>query len=345
MEERTRKIDLLKKGNGYKACLHTHTTVSDGCLTPEETKRIYKEHGYSVVAFSDHQFLVPHNDLSDENFIALTATEMSINEHTVERCFPYEKTYHLNCFSKDKNKDVSPVYCKKPKWEEKAKQYTSEEQRKINYPIRFDQETVQDVLDRLNNDGFLVSLNHPEWSRLDEADYVNLDGLWGVEVFNSICAYKDGLPDTVKPFENLLSRGKNVFPLATDDMHFPQYAFGGFVVLKMPSLTYENVITAMENGDFYASQGPEIYAVSLEGTLLKISCSPAESIRVNTQMRIKKQKRGSEITEAEFDLKDVFDLYEEAKKETGKETYFRITITDKEGKNAYTRAFFLKDLI
>lgn len=36
--------------NRYKANLHCHTTVSDGRLTPEAVKKLYKENGYSVIA-------------------------------------------------------------------------------------------------------------------------------------------------------------------------------------------------------------------------------------------------------------------------------------------------------
>ncbi|MBO5897602.1 MAG: hypothetical protein J6R04_01195 [Clostridia bacterium] len=37
---------LPEKGIFYKANMHTHTTISDGQLTPEEIKEIYKARGY-----------------------------------------------------------------------------------------------------------------------------------------------------------------------------------------------------------------------------------------------------------------------------------------------------------
>ena len=39
----------------FKTNLHTHSTVSDGKLSPEELKEEYKKRGYSVVAFTDHE--------------------------------------------------------------------------------------------------------------------------------------------------------------------------------------------------------------------------------------------------------------------------------------------------
>ena len=71
------KIYLLsEKKNRYKANLHCHSTVSDGCYTPEQLKRIYKERGYAILAITDHEVLVPHNELSDDDFLLLPGYEL-----------------------------------------------------------------------------------------------------------------------------------------------------------------------------------------------------------------------------------------------------------------------------
>ena len=41
----------------YKANLHCHTNISDGRLTPLEVKELYKSHGYSVIAYTDHDII------------------------------------------------------------------------------------------------------------------------------------------------------------------------------------------------------------------------------------------------------------------------------------------------
>ena len=64
------KIQIFPKGNFYKANLHCHTTVSDGRFSPEEIKKLYKEKGYNVVAFTDHRVRCPHLELQDEEFVA-----------------------------------------------------------------------------------------------------------------------------------------------------------------------------------------------------------------------------------------------------------------------------------
>ena len=75
---------LPEGGQFYKANLHLHTTVSDGQMTPEEIKEAYRARGYSILAFTDHEIFVPHNDLTDENFLALNAHEIAVDEITVQ---------------------------------------------------------------------------------------------------------------------------------------------------------------------------------------------------------------------------------------------------------------------
>jgi len=51
-----------------KGCLHTHTTCSDGKLTPQQVARAYEQKGYDFIAFTDHDYLLKPNyrDMYDE---------------------------------------------------------------------------------------------------------------------------------------------------------------------------------------------------------------------------------------------------------------------------------------
>ena len=102
---------LLPDGlNWYRANLHCHTIHSDGFWPPERVKDEYRKAGFSVVAYSDHNVLVPHNDLTDENFVALTATELDVSAQKVpedempfmveNNGWRYRPTHHFNLFSK-----------------------------------------------------------------------------------------------------------------------------------------------------------------------------------------------------------------------------------------------------
>ena len=62
----------------YKANLHCHSTYSDGAKTPEELKEMYRAHGYSILAITDHETPQSHTDLTDEDFLMLTGYECYI---------------------------------------------------------------------------------------------------------------------------------------------------------------------------------------------------------------------------------------------------------------------------
>jgi hypothetical protein len=50
--------------------LHTHTTLSDGTLTPEEVARRYREAGYDFLAFTDHRCLIGEGDEATRKYHA-----------------------------------------------------------------------------------------------------------------------------------------------------------------------------------------------------------------------------------------------------------------------------------
>ena len=92
---------LPGSGNFYKANLHCHTTISDGRKTPEEVRRIYKEQGYSVVAFTDHDVFIPHPELAEEDFLPLNGFEIEINEWN--KPWEHTKSCHGMRECRDKN--------------------------------------------------------------------------------------------------------------------------------------------------------------------------------------------------------------------------------------------------
>ena len=74
---------LLPPVTYYKANLHTHSTVSDGKLTPEQLRSAYKEKGYSILAITDHSVMVEHQHLSQPDFLMITGVEIDVMESFV----------------------------------------------------------------------------------------------------------------------------------------------------------------------------------------------------------------------------------------------------------------------
>ncbi len=269
---------LPKDGNFYKANLHAHSTVSDGRYTPEQIKELYRAKGYHIVAFSDHNTLVPHSELKSEAFLPLTATEIDLHipvSKFTDTCHgSHIPLYHINLFSKDENRTALPSYV-------------------CDYGVSYAQDLITAALD-----GFLVQLNHPRWSYQTAKDYFPLEHLWSLEVYNhtSEQTMLDGWGDY--EYESLCrafyNDGKSL-PVATagDDNHNVYLtddprsdSFGGWTMIKAQSLDYKSIITAMENKDLYATTGPEITELYLDTqNNVHVKCSPAHAVALLTDNR------------------------------------------------------------
>ena len=338
-----RKYLLPKDGNFYKANLHMHTTVSDGNMSPEEVKRVYKEKGYSIVAFTDHEVLVPHNDLADDDFLPITSTEISVNKR--KDCdFAFSKTYHLNLYSEDKNKDWFSVFSQNEMWLNHSYKYITKKQSEIEYMRSYTVESINDIIKKSTEEGFLVSYNHPVWSLQNYSDYIDLKGLWAIEWYNTGCVH-EGYGDTIIPIDDLLKMGENAFPIATDDAHNINDCFGGFVMVKAQELRYDLIFKALKNGDFYSSLGPEIFELYIENGEIYIKTSKVKKIVISSERRYAKSKNITSSDEFVMATFDISDYLKASKLEENKSQYIRITIIDENGLNAHTRAYFLDELM
>lgn len=338
-----KKYLLPQEGKFYKACLHTHTTVSDGQRTPQEVKEAYKAQGYSIVAYTDHEVLVPHNDLADETFLPIVSYEIAINQSERPLPFDYIKAYHLNLYARDKNVKIAPVWKKERVWSTHFLKSVIPEQYDVDYDLAYSTESINEMIRYANEHGFFVSYNHPVWSTQTYPDYAGLKGLWGVEVYNTGCNI-GGYPENDRAFDDLLQQGEHVFPLATDDSHTPYDCFGGWVMVKAAALEYDTVIRALEQGEFYASTGPEIHALTIEDGVVHIECSKTTEVRLTTERRYAMNVRDEQgsITSADFDIKAYLDGNKQENRY--RKGFIRLTVVDEKGNMAYTRAFFEDEL-
>ena len=336
-----RKYLLPKKGHYYKANLHGHSVLSDGTQTPEELKRLYKENGYSVLAITDHDFLRPQNELSDENFIMLTAYEIDIRNYKSDIHRAVRKAVHLNLFAKNQdNTTFIGFHPETVKHLVKRGTVTEDEIKKVKYAgelreLYYSPDIVNNIIKSARENGYLVSLNHPAWSLINYSDYSNYEGIWAVEIYNNECAKMD-YSDDEHVYEEMLRLGKHVFCTATDDNHSPAGTLGGFTMIKSESFDYSSIISAMERGDFYASSGPEIYELYYEDGSIHIECSPVTKISILTIGRrraTKFAKDGELLTSADFKI------------DPERYGYIRLRITDSSGKSAWTNAYYVDELM
>jgi len=294
--------------NLYKANLHSHTTVSDGIWTPEETKEMYKSQGYSVVAFTDHDVIVNHSYLNDESFLAINSCELAVNQNLDEIPWEKQKTYHFNLYSKDPEISLSPPLME------------------MDY---YDINAINGYIKERTEEGFLVCYNHPYWSMQTYEDYSKLKGCFAMEIYNNGCEVTDGYYGyNPQVYDEMLRCGNKLYCFSADDNHCNEGAFGGYTMIGSNSLTYSDIMDSLVRGDFYSTQGPEIYEISLQDDRLKIKCSDVCLIIVYTDSRYCHKIKGNDLNEAEFFLK-------------GNEKYIRIMCRDKNHKDANSNAYWL----
>lgn len=338
---------LLPEGKqAYKANLHSHSTLSDGNLSPEELVKAYREHGYSVLAISDHEFMLDHSDLNTDDFLTLSSYELQIVDHPGIRRGDREKCCHMCIYAK-KPHDVKHVFfnpdaydlrrlCKVPEKIPDMKYIGSPDVQKY-----YDVDLINDIVKTANENGMLVSYNHPTWSLETDAEYCRMKGFYAMEIYNNDCTVGGREEYNARVYDQMLRNGQRLGCVATDDCHdsYPighpkNDNFGGFTYILAESLTYENVIHAMEQGDFYASTGPEIFEISEEGGRIFVKTSEARSISLTTAGRraeTVRASRGETVNEAEFRV-------------LPDDGYIRITVKDWEGNPAWSRGYFTDEI-
>lgn len=338
-----KKYLLPPNGRFYKANLHCHSTVSDGRLTPEEIKKYYMEHGYSVVAYTDHDILIPHDELAEEDFLPLHGYEMEINAYW-DGDFTLTKTCHmcLIALERDNLKQAcwhreNYLFGNAPKYREQAQFYEEEP----DYVRTYTPECISNMMKKGREHGFFVTYNHPVWSMEERDQYINYHNMHAMEICNYGCVvggYDDYVPAI---YDEMLRAGKRIYCIAADDNHNyggvtgpASDSFGGFTMIKADKLDYRTITEALEKGHFYASQGPEIKALWYEDGKLHIECGPVKSIVFSFGTRRTEAfyaPGGEYLTSAQIPVVDNC-------------IYVRVTVTDENGKPANTNAYFVDEL-
>lgn len=332
-----KKYLLPNQGKFFKANLHCHSTISDGCLTPEELKELYKGMGYSVLAYTDHDILLSHQDLTDGEFLALNGLEFEMNERR-DAEFLDRKSTHIClialepdnlkqvCYNREKSyfigngaeyKDQIQFYEDEPDY---YRNHTCED---VSYVIKMGRER-----------GFFVTYNHPTWSLDDYEDYVGYEHMHAMEIVNYGClvgGYEEYNP---RVYDDMLRAGKQIYCISADDNHNATNDSGGaWVMIKADKLEYRTITKALVDGNFYSSQGPEIQELWIEDGYLHIKTSGVKQIMFcfgTRRNRTVLANEGETICEASVKL-------------SKKQNYVRVTVVDHQGRNANTNAYFIQE--
>jgi len=235
-----------QKGKWFKANLHAHTLDSDGDKSFSDRIAEYREHGYHILAITDHE--TPHDvrSLSSKEYLVIGGMET----HPI--CPFEEDKYHLVCLNVPAD---------------------------LTFPEDTDADTRIAVVKKLGGE---VILAHPYWSGFNINHLLAITGYAAIEVYNAT-AGKIGKPISSVHWDDLLAHGRYMPAVAVDDVHGGRDIFMGWTMIKARTLSVRSVLSAIRTGCFYSSCGPIIEDFHIEEKEIVVRCSSAVEIHFISQ--------------------------------------------------------------
>ncbi|MEM2939889.1 MAG: PHP domain-containing protein, partial [Candidatus Bathyarchaeia archaeon] len=169
----------MNKGLWLKGCLHCHSTLSDGVLSPEDVAHFYEERGYTLLSITDH------------NKISKVKEFRGIYHYGIEiskgRC-KLGESYHIVILG-------------------------------IDDPAILNMDDVQSIIDYSKEAGGLAFIAHPYWSNLVHEDLDKLEGYVGIEIYNTGCDVEVAKGYSLIHWDGLLTLSRKTWGIAVDDSH------------------------------------------------------------------------------------------------------------------------------
>ena len=274
----------------YKVALHQHTTLSDGKKTPEEMIAIYKAADYDAVAITDHWHFYPSGKIDG-------ITVISGCEYNLGASDTIDGVMHIVGIGMKKDPSLTKDMPR------------------------------QRIIDGIREAGGLAILAHPAWSLNTPEDALSLSGFSATEIYNSVSDVNQSSRPYSGYFVDILAnRGMTLPLIATDDAHYyeGEDETKSFIMVKAESDSAEDILAAIEKGDFYATQGPEVH-IRRQGDTIILDSDECVILNLlsNSSWAPDKILRGEGLTHLEYKIKDW-------------ERWVRAEVTDKDGRCAWS---------
>ena len=296
----------------FKGNTHTHTINTDGDSPPDTVVKWYKDKGYNFLVISDHDTITEPATLArfaDANFILVPGEEV---------------TGRFN---------GAPVHQTAINLKRMVKPVTA--------PTLL--ATLQSNADAIREAGGFPLINHPNYRwALNWQTILDTRGISLFELYNGHPhvhnAGSSEVPSTEALWDQLLSRGKRIYGVASDDAHHLQRWGGatdvnpgrGWIYVRAAQLEPNAIAEAIERGQFYASTGVELEDVIVEPHAIEVRIKPDVDFKYTIEFVGENGKvlQRSHGTRARYAL--------------GQGTsYVRARITNSGGRTAWTQPVFV----
>ncbi|MGE3269536.1 MAG: CehA/McbA family metallohydrolase [Chloroflexota bacterium] len=240
-----------------KGNTHTHTRYSDGDSPPETVVDWYEAHGYDFLFLTDHNILIPEDHLA-----RLQRGSMPVwqgEEVTMA-------AVHVNGLGV-----TAPII---PPWPGKS-MFEAEVTEGHSERVRW-------AIEQIVAQGAVPHVNHPNYLYTLSIEDLLASGDFGmVEVANGHnVVHNEGdetHPSTEVIWDALLSSGRQVWGVASDDAHHfqnwgPEWANPGrgWLQVEGESANMADVLVALREGRFYGSSGLELAAYDASASEISV---------------------------------------------------------------------------
>lgn len=305
----------MPKAKWYKGNIHTHTTESDGDAQPTKVVSWYRRHGYDFLVLSDHNHVtILEYGRAKRRFkkpLMIPGEEVSV------RINQGLAAIHINGIGISRL--VEPI--------------------DAGTVVPTIQANVNAILDA----GGIASINHPNFTwAFDHEALIQVNGASLLEVFNghpgANILGSPGKPSYEEIWDGVLSAGKSMFGVATDDSH-NYYDFNpmqsnpgrGWVMVRADELSTEAIVEALSSGAFYSSTGVILEELEVSDSGISLKVQQERDYLYVTRFIGQDGKVFAEVegVEASYDMQ-------------GNEGYVRAAVTASSGHKAWAQPVFAR---
>lgn len=257
------------KEKWYKGNIHTHTTISDGVLSPEEAVSLYRKNNYDFIAITDHWKW--NASYQEKDILVISGAEYDFGKSAGDGI------YHIVALGCKSEPDIKRDF------------------------------TPQMAIDAIHASGGITNLAHPAWSLNSSEELMKLKNVDTSEIYNSLSGLPFNCrPYSGLIFDIMASKGCIWNLCAADDTHFYKESdtCRSFIYVNSSSCSEEDIINSIKSGKYYSSQGPRL-SVELKKDTLCIKTSPVcEMVFFTDKVYVPDRCiKGDHITYAEYKIK------------------------------------------
>jgi CubicO group peptidase (beta-lactamase class C family) len=297
----------------FKGNTHSHTNASDGDSPLAEVVQVYRDMKYDFLVVTDHLGVTPTDGVVPSGGPPL----LLIPGQEVTDQLTRATQLHVTAMNL-KNRLLPAGGTSIP-------------------------EILQKDIDAIHAAGAIAIVNHPNYTWAVTADHLKaLNGLKFFELYNGHPQCNPfgggGSPSVEEIWDAVLSSGKLLYGVASDDMHYLKQPWNpsaprpgtGYIAVRANALTAPEIFNAMNRGDFYASTGVDLtdYTVTDKSISLTVKELSMRKYRIQFIGREGKLLKEVPAPTASYDI-------------NGREGYVRVKVIESGGKYLWTQPVFI----